>query len=424
MDALLIRLALAAATITSMGATYRSPNFTVTAPTPQMAQQVAEHAEHHRRELAVAWLGHELPNWYAPCPVTVKVGQLGAGGYTSFSFDRGATGEMEVFGWKMVVQGTLERVLDSVIPHEVSHTIFACHFRQPLPRWADEGAATLAEHESEKRRQLLMVNQILHTSQRIPLRQLLSMKEYPNDPQAVLSLYAQGYTLAELLVQTEGKARYLQFLAESDQLGWEQAFKKHYGYASLDALEQRWTKWIEDGCPRLDTPEEPVLVAENESDDEVVVRSQTPDEPEADSPPRVAVHTGQSSRLVAPRAKLKARPRPLAAKTSVTAAAKQADPDSRYENDGWIAIRTSGRALPAIATSQSLAAAKRTNGASRNTTSSGQPRRRSASRDLTLPEADDDMPRDWPGAVRAQQSSPANRRSSERSGFPNRTSQP
>ena len=135
----------------------------------------------HRRELAMAWLGHELPNWYSPCPVMVKVGQMGAGGYTSFSFDRGHTGEMEVFGWNMVVQGSLERVLDSVIPHEVSHTIFACNFRRPLPRWADEGAATLAEHESEKHRQLLMVNQILHTSQRIPLRELLSMKEYPKD---------------------------------------------------------------------------------------------------------------------------------------------------------------------------------------------------------------------------------------------------
>ena len=44
----------------------------------------------------------------------------GAGGATSFVFDRG-----EVFGWKMNIQGSRERILDSVLPHEVTHTIFA-----------------------------------------------------------------------------------------------------------------------------------------------------------------------------------------------------------------------------------------------------------------------------------------------------------
>ena len=66
---------------------------------------------------------------------------LGAGGATSFVFEHG-----EVFGWRMTIQGSLVRILDSVLPHEVTHTIFATHFRQPLPRWADEGACTTVEH--------------------------------------------------------------------------------------------------------------------------------------------------------------------------------------------------------------------------------------------------------------------------------------
>ena len=90
-----------------------------------------------------------MPNWAQPCPITAQVGRhLGAGGATSFVFEHG-----EVFGWRMTIQGSLERILDSVLPHEVTHTIFATHFRQPLPRWADEGACTTVEHASEKAKQ-------------------------------------------------------------------------------------------------------------------------------------------------------------------------------------------------------------------------------------------------------------------------------
>src|SRR5258708_36067887 len=95
-----------------------------------------------------------------------QVGQLGAGGATTFSFFPNAQGSAEVCNWDMQIQGSLERILDSVLPHEVSHTIFACHFRRPLPRWADEGAATLAEHESERSRQEQTLKQGIRTQRR------------------------------------------------------------------------------------------------------------------------------------------------------------------------------------------------------------------------------------------------------------------
>ena len=126
----------------SLGASYRTDNFVVEAPTADMAEQIGRAAEKYRRELAIDWLGKEMPNWAQPCPITAQVADhLGAGGATSFVFEHG-----EVFGWRMTIQGSLVRILDSVLPHEVTHTVFATHFRQPLPRWADEGACTTVEH--------------------------------------------------------------------------------------------------------------------------------------------------------------------------------------------------------------------------------------------------------------------------------------
>jgi len=235
-------------------ALHRTSNFVVHAPTQQIARQVAEAAEVWREELAMQWLGKKLPRWVKPCEVQVHVGQIGAGGATTFSFEGG-----EVFGWNMRVQGSLERILDSVVPHEVSHTIFACHFRRPLPRWADEGAATLVEHHSERRRQLEILAQVTRDRQRIPLARLLTIDEYPKDMQQVLALYAEGYSLAEFLVQQHGdrgRAVYLEFLGDALGGDWEAAFRKHYGFASISDLEQKWGKWIMAGSPPLRRPDD------------------------------------------------------------------------------------------------------------------------------------------------------------------------
>lgn len=289
----------------ALAADFATDNFTVSAPTREIAQQVGTAAEYFRREIAREWLGYELPRWYAKCPIRVKVGQIGAGGQTTFNFHPSKDGPAEVCDWNMQIQGSLERILDSVLPHEVSHTIFACHFRRPLPRWADEGAATLVEHESERRRQVLTVEQVINTKRKIPLRQLLQMKEYPTDMQNVMTLYAEGYSLAYLLVQEGGRSRYLEFLEEAHQHGWDKAIKKHYRYAGVDGLEQRWKEWVLAGSP--DVERNPAqLVADNKNRNRkrpaepgTTLRGQSPDEPDLETPVADRGAPAATGRLVA-----------------------------------------------------------------------------------------------------------------------------
>lgn len=293
MEARLCRLLLVLVSLSSIaagrpnsGTSVRTRNFIVTAPTVEISRQVAEAAEVYRKEIANEWLGQELLPWYAPCPIIVKVGQIGAGGATTFSFHSSPNGPDEVCGWDMKIQGSLERILDSVLPHEISHTIFACHFRRPLPRWADEGAATLIEHESERKRQVMTVRQVLGTQRRIPLKTLLALKEYPKDMQDVMTLYAEGYSLADLLVQKGGKARYLKFLNDAHQRGWEKAIQAQYGYKGVDDLEKQWHEWIVAGSPPIRLPEGQQLASadaasKNKGAAGFEMRGQSPDaEPE------------------------------------------------------------------------------------------------------------------------------------------------
>lgn len=285
MDAKMVRLAVVLfvslfVSASARAAEWSTDNFVVTADTEELARKVAHTAEGWRVRLAREWLGYELPKWSRKCPILVQVGQIGAGGETTFRFSWNAgTKQTEVYDWRMRVQGTEERILDSVVPHEVSHTVFASHFRRPLPRWADEGAATLAEHESEQRRQDLTLKQVWNGG-RFPLKTLLGMTEYPREMRQVMTLYAQGYSLADYLVQKGGRARFLQLLAMAEESSWDAAFQKLYGIDDIGRLESTWGEWVLAGSPPL-TPD--TMLASNDAQergaegDSAVIRGQTPD---------------------------------------------------------------------------------------------------------------------------------------------------
>ena len=242
----LLGLTLAVSALLSGGATaagYRTANFVVEAPTPDVARKIGDAAEQYRHTLAVEWTGAPLPRWSRPCPITAQVApNLGAGGATSFVFDKG-----EVFNWTMTIQGSEERILDSVLPHEITHTIFASYFRQPLPRWADEGACTTVEHPVERARQHRMLIEFLTTGRGIAFPEMFAMKEYPPD---VLPLYSQGYSLARFLIERGGRHKYVAFvgdgLARND---WAGALERHYGVNDIAKLQHIWLDWVRQGCP-------------------------------------------------------------------------------------------------------------------------------------------------------------------------------
>ncbi len=226
-------LLLLLAVVGSLGANYQSRNFSVEAPTPEIAQQVAQYAEYYRREKALQWVGQEMPSWPQPCPIRVTVTGGGAGGATSFIYEQG-----QVLGQQMHIEGSLDRLLASVLPHEVTHTVFAHYYRRAVPRWADEGGAVLSEDEIERSKHDMFAWQIVNTPGRaIPLRRLFAMREYPHD---VLCLYAEGYSVTSFLVSQSGRPTFLAFVGAGMREGWDNAVRSYYHYNSVEELEQAW----------------------------------------------------------------------------------------------------------------------------------------------------------------------------------------
>lgn len=257
--------------VVSFGASARTANFIIEAPTPELADKIGKQAEVYRHDLAIAWLGSAMPNWSRPCPIHADVApNLGAGGATSFVFDRG-----EVFDWDMKIQGSEERILDSVLPHEVTHTIFASYFRRPLPRWADEGACTTVEHASEKNKQQVMLINFLRTDHGIAFDKLFAMKEYPHD---VLPLYSEGYSLARYLIEQGGRQKFMEFVGDGMKSeNWPAVTKEIYGYASLQDLQDQWLEWVKQGSPTMPQRSVGGLAANNRSREQPLYRAQSDD---------------------------------------------------------------------------------------------------------------------------------------------------
>ncbi|MER3415787.1 MAG: hypothetical protein C4297_06185 [Gemmataceae bacterium] len=223
-----------------LAASYATPNFVVEAPTPAIAQQVAQFAERYRREKALQWLGQEMPTWGKPCPVRVTLTLGGSGGgATSFAFDRGA-----ILHQEMHIEGPLDRILYSVLPHEITHTVFAYYFRAPVPRWADEGGSVLSEDEPERRRHDMLVRQSLAGGRAFRLRYLFNLKEYPSLGNDILTLYAQGYSVSRYLVETKGHRGFLLFVGDGMRQGWDYAVQNQFGFQRVEDLEEAWLRWM------------------------------------------------------------------------------------------------------------------------------------------------------------------------------------
>jgi hypothetical protein len=214
----------------TLAASFRSQNFVVEAPTAEAAQKFGQMAEHYRKEKAVQWLGKEMPNWPQPCPLTVTVTTNGAGGATSFNFQNGNVSQ------SMQIEGSYERLLNSVLPHEVTHTVFAHHFRRPVPRWADEGGSVLSEDDTERHRHDSLCRSMLNQGRAMPLRRLFGLTEYPSD---VMVLYAQGFSVTRYLVELGDRQKFLGFVGTGLASGWDRAAQE-YGFKSVDALQEAW----------------------------------------------------------------------------------------------------------------------------------------------------------------------------------------
>jgi len=131
--------------------------------------------------------------------------------------------------------------LGSVLPHEITHVVLGDLFvDQPLPRWADEGMAVLAEPRSQVDRYTRTLHRNRERGQLVPIASILSKSEYP-DAAAVTQFYIESVSVVEFLVNQKGPAEFVAFMHDTNQ-GFDPALAKHYGMRNVSALDDAWRR--------------------------------------------------------------------------------------------------------------------------------------------------------------------------------------
>jgi RNA polymerase sigma factor (sigma-70 family) len=267
--------------------TFRGPNFVVHAPTAVMARVIASEAEYHRRELALKWLGKELPRWSNPCEIRYKPSTEFGGAMRTFAHEKNRAGELVLSSAEVGLSGPFLPVLTAPLPREVMHVILASVLGQSRQRWAEEGIALLAEPEEDQAVRDTQVRELLNAGRGFRLKVLLRMTEYPKDFAVLLP--AQSHSLARFLLsrpvpdgvpglkelphvggmfQVRGASAHQRLIlfaslgaqgntAES----WARAAETVYGFKSVDELEEAWLDWLKKPesafRPKADRPPAP-----------------------------------------------------------------------------------------------------------------------------------------------------------------------
>jgi len=213
-------------------------NFAVYAEKQEDCKEFAEAAEKLRKEISERWLGYVVADLNSPCILDLKINpNAGPRGNTSFAFQFGG-----VWNFRMELVGPKESLLDSVLPHEIAHIVLACHFKKPVPRWADEGCATYVECVREQKIHNRMLRRFLIQQRTFAFAHIMTMKEYPRD---IMPFYAGSHSLCEYLVKLKGERHFISYISEGMQTqNWEEATKKYYGFEKMKDLGNSWHRWF------------------------------------------------------------------------------------------------------------------------------------------------------------------------------------
>jgi hypothetical protein len=109
-----------------------------------------------------------------------------------------------------------------------------------MPRWADEGASLLSEDDRELRRHDKIALDLLSRRGEIPLARLFVIEDYPKD---LMGFYGQGYSISRFLIEMGGRPRFLRFVRDGLQDGWDPATRIHYQLANVRELDRAWRSW-------------------------------------------------------------------------------------------------------------------------------------------------------------------------------------
>jgi hypothetical protein len=224
---------------------HETPNFRIYHCDPALAERGAAVAESVRSAQAKRWGSTATRTPWSPrCdlylyPTARSYAEATGQPETSPGISTMSNNGVRVLSRRMSLRADNPLLLTTTLPHEVTHIVLADLFvAQPIPRWADEGLAVLAEPATEQHHRQADLKEPLDAGRTFKVGQLMTM-DYP-DPRDWRLFYSQSVSLTLFLVEQGPPERFIQFVRDSQRIGAEDALRDVYHIEGLAALQVRW----------------------------------------------------------------------------------------------------------------------------------------------------------------------------------------
>jgi hypothetical protein len=221
-----------------------SANFRIHHADAALADSIARAAEATRESQARHWSGSMPRNWSPKCEIDVYPTAVVFAAETKQAADSPGFSTMTsdgnaISGRRIRLRADHPDLLTAILPHEVTHVVLADLFpAQPVPRWADEGIAVLAEPQAEQERRLAELDRALQGGKVFTIESLM-VRDCPEGEFWPL-YYAQSISLTRFLVSQGKPAQFIDFLHRSQSGAIEGELRKVYGIEGYADLQKRW----------------------------------------------------------------------------------------------------------------------------------------------------------------------------------------
>lgn len=225
--------------------TFVTPSFRILHNDEALARKAASRAEAARKAAGKLWTGTEPTSpWSPKCDLYLYptaelfVAQTQqpaeSPGFSTAGLEGG-----RVTVRMVKLRADYAKMLDAVLPHEVTHIVLADLFpTRQIPRWADEGMSVLSEPAAEQALRVRDLAGPIRTDVLFRLDVLMTA-DYPSGTHWAL-YYAQSVSLTRYLVGQGTPQQFVKFVRGSQQEGVEAALRTVYRIESVAELERRW----------------------------------------------------------------------------------------------------------------------------------------------------------------------------------------
>lgn len=230
---------------------HETPNFRIFHHSPELAARAAQAAESVRFTQGKRWTSPASSrNWNPKCEVYLypeaKVfSKMTGQPETSPGFTTMAANGGKIVSRRVNLRADHPRLLSAILPHEITHVVLADLFPdQPIPRWADEGMAVLAEPPAELRSRSAELNAPLQENRVFAVADLVAL-DYP-EAKDWSTYYAQSVSLTRYLVEQGEPRDFIRFLQVLQRSGIDAALRDTYKINDLAELQNLWLTYARD----------------------------------------------------------------------------------------------------------------------------------------------------------------------------------